>query len=295
MLVHIKTEGRFNDNTYLIDGMMFSQPGNIAIYIIENEGERLMIDTSTSLQVRKLVKKLKEYDLFPVQKLVITHSHFDHCQGWEKFKKLCGDLEIFACEDAVENLKHPEISKDLVGFSFPPLEEFTPLKEGDVIELNGLPLKIFNFFGHTRDSIAICDEVNRNIFVGDAIMAKFDLNTPTPIVIMPPDFNESLLLQSFKKLRKMSNKLNSISIGHFGVYTEGDFNEIIDTMESFYFETKKLLLQWYNEEPSSEYLAKKFHETFMLHSTIFTKDNLLGLTITMGWLIDGLKLSGFVV
>jgi len=293
-MVHIHTEGKFNENTYLIDGMMFSLPGNIAIYVIENDGERMMIDTSMSLSVRKIVKKLKELDLFPIQKLLITHSHFDHNQGWEKLKRIFGDLEIFASESAIQNLKHPEIINEIFGYKVPPLEEFTPLKEGDVINLNGLKLKIFNFFGHTRDSIAIYDEVNCNIFVGDSIMGKHDLNTPTPAVIMPPEFDESLLIQSFAKLRKLSNKLKTISLGHYGVYSDEDFKTIIDEMEPFYFKTKESLIKWYNENPSAEYLAMKYHETFIPNSTIYTKENLLGLNLVMGWVIDGLKSSGFV-
>lgn len=293
-MVHVHTEGKFNENTYLIDGMMFSLPGNIAIYVIENDGERMMIDTSMSLSVRKIVKKLKDLDLFPIQKLLITHSHFDHNQGWEKFKRIFGDLEIFASESAIQNLKHPEIINEIFGYKVPPLEEFTPLKEGDVIDLNGLELKIFNFFGHTRDSIAIYDEVNCNIFVGDSIIGKNDLNTPTPTVIMPPEFDESLLTQSFEKLRKLSSNLKTISLAHYGAYSDEDFKTILDEMEPFYFKIKESLIKWYNENPSAEYLALKYHETFIPDSTIFTKQNLLGLNLVMGWVIDGLKSSGFV-
>ena len=60
-------EGKFNENTYLIDGMLFRLSGTIAIYVIENGGERMMFDTSEPLSARKIVKKLKEYDLFPIQ------------------------------------------------------------------------------------------------------------------------------------------------------------------------------------------------------------------------------------
>ena len=38
----------------------------------------------------------------------------------------------------------------------------------------------------------------------------------------------------------------------------------------------------------------KYHETFIPNSTIFTKEYLLGLNLEMGWVIDGLKSSGFV-
>ena len=56
-MVHIVEEGKFNDNTYLIDGMLFRLPGTIAIYIIEHNGERMMFDTSEPLAARKIIKK----------------------------------------------------------------------------------------------------------------------------------------------------------------------------------------------------------------------------------------------
>ncbi|MFW9879903.1 MAG: MBL fold metallo-hydrolase, partial [Candidatus Thorarchaeota archaeon] len=121
-MVHIRNDGKFNDNTYLIDGTLFSFEGNMAVFVIENEGERIMIDTSTSLQTRKIIKKLKELGIFPVHKLLFTHSHFDHNQGWGKLKRSFGDLEILASKNAVDNLKHPEIMNDVFGFKVPPLE-----------------------------------------------------------------------------------------------------------------------------------------------------------------------------
>ncbi|MHA2393259.1 MAG: hypothetical protein ACXAEX_15065 [Promethearchaeota archaeon] len=65
-------------------------------------------------------------------------------------------------------------------------------------------------------------------------------------------------------------------------------------MEDFYFKIKKALIQWYNENPTSEYLAEKYHKTFIPNSTIHTEGNLLGLIVPLGWLIEGLKSSGFV-
>ncbi|GAH86150.1 unnamed protein product, partial [marine sediment metagenome] len=41
----INSEGKFNDNYYLIDGMPMGMPKFLSIYIIENDGMRLMIDT----------------------------------------------------------------------------------------------------------------------------------------------------------------------------------------------------------------------------------------------------------
>ena len=43
-MVFINSEGKFNDNSYLIDDMIFRLPGQLSLYIIENKGMRMMID-----------------------------------------------------------------------------------------------------------------------------------------------------------------------------------------------------------------------------------------------------------
>ena len=268
-MVVIKSEGKFNDNSYLVDGNLMNTKENLAIYVIENGGMRLLIDTSSPIQSRKIVKKMKELGIFPVHKILLTHSHFDHIQGVEKLKKLMKetDVEVLASEKAIDNLKDPKIMNDILENEMfkvqaKPVVDVTPLKEGDVIDLNGLKLEVLNFFGHTMDSIALFDEKNKNIFVGDAIVAVLD-NNPIEPPFMPPHFNEQELLKTYQKLRDMKDKLSSICLGHFGVLTENDFNKILEEIEEFYYKTKDSIIKWYNENPSLESLTSKYFETFI--------------------------------
>jgi hypothetical protein len=68
-MVFINSDGKFNENTYLIDVELYRMKGNLAIYIIENENMRVMIDTPSDLMARRFVKKIKEFGLFPVHKI----------------------------------------------------------------------------------------------------------------------------------------------------------------------------------------------------------------------------------
>ena len=216
-MVIINSEGKINENTSLVDGQLFSLSGMLSIYIIEKEDMRIMIDAPQEIMARKFVKKLIEFDLYPVHKILLTHSHFDHIQSVGKLMKLMKEteVEVLASENAIKNLKDPESYNKDFEMRIKPIEEVTPLKGGDIIDLKGLELEVLNFFGHTQDSIAILDKENKNIFVGDAIMMKWDPETPTA-PIMPPDFNESELLKTFEKLRNLKGKINSISFAHFG-------------------------------------------------------------------------------
>ena len=81
LIVFISNEGKFNDNSYLLDGMVMNLQKFLSVYIIESNGERLMIEVGEAIKARKLVKKLKDFGLYPIHKLLVTHTHWDHAQG----------------------------------------------------------------------------------------------------------------------------------------------------------------------------------------------------------------------
>jgi len=129
------------------------------------------------------------------------------------------------------------------------------------------------------------------VFVGDAIINMQERNTSMP-PFMPPDFNDIELLKTFQKLRNLKNRLNSISLDHFGVWKDDDFELVLEKMEETHLKPKKAIIEWYRENPDIGYIARKYHETFIPNSTMITKDNLLDLALPISWLIEGLKISG---
>jgi glyoxylase-like metal-dependent hydrolase (beta-lactamase superfamily II) len=306
-LVFIIDEGKFNDNSFLIDGLLLGDQGSLSLYVIENNGARILIDTSTADSAKSIIEKLKTYNIYPIHKILLTHSHWDHVAGVNELKALMTDvdIEVLASESAIDNLKKPATMNDVFEttrpagihdeftFTAEPLEDVTPLKEGDVIDLNGLKLEVFNFFGHTNDSIALLDEKNRNIFTGDAIINKYGDVYVQP-AFMPPEFNESKLLKTFQKLSDMKDKLNSISLAHSGVWTDVDFENILDEMEKIHFKTKNSIIQWYKENLSIREIALKYIETYVPNAEIVENELLDGFETNIIWLIEGLKFSGHI-
>ena len=293
-MVIINSEGKVNDIYYLIDGMTMGMPKFLSIYIIENNGKRLMIDVGETLKTRKIVKKLKELNLYPVDIIVLTHSHWDHAQGIKKMHEAMNnpDLEIFASENAIENIKSPE--KMIEGFQgvseVYPFEGVKPLKEGDVIDLNGLELEILNMFGHTMDSIAIYDKKNKTLFAGDSIIMRLDKDAFF-IPLMPPDFHEEELLKTFNRLREMKDNLNSIALAHFGIWKDDHFGQILEEMEDSYFKVKKALINWYNENLSMDGITSEYVKTFMPDSKFWNEKIFL---FIIDMMISGLRTSGFI-
>jgi len=293
-IVIINSEGKFSDNYYLIDGMPMGLPKFLSIYIIENNGMRLMIDVGETLKVRTIIKKLKDFGLYPIHKIVLTHSHWDHAQGLSKINKMMKDMdvEILASENAIDNLRHPDKMIDgFNGINISPFEdEVTPLKEGDIIDLNGLELETMNFFGHTMDSIALFDKSNSNIFIGDAVSMRLDQDA-FYIPLMPPNFQEKDLLNSFNKLRNMKDRLSSISLAHFGVWKDTHFEQILNEMEDLYFKVKNYLIEWYNENPSIDIITSKYCRTLMPNSKFWNEKIF---EFIVGMMVNGLKISGLI-
>ena len=124
-------------------------------------------------------------------------------------------------------------------------------------------------------------------------MNKSGYNYSQP-AFMPPEFNEVELLKTFQKLRDLKERLNSISLAHYGVWVGEDCDRILNEMEDLHFQTKNSIIKWYNENPTLEYIASKYHEKFIPNSKNHTKDNLLGLQLQLKWLIRGLKISGLI-
>ncbi len=292
-MVFINSEGKFNPNTYLIDGQLYRTSGDIAIYVIENKGMRMMVDTSAGTAARTIVKKLKEFNLFPIHKLLLTHSHWDHVQGVGKLKKLIGDFEVLASEHAIDDLKNPERVSKPYESNVNSVENVISLKAGDIIDLNGLELEIFEFFGHSMDSIAILDKENKNIFIGDAVIYCFDKGIFVPIT-MPPDFNEEVLLRTFQKFRSMKDNFDAISLTHYGVWKDIDCDELVDKIEEIFYKTKEEIVKWYSKNPSVEYIIKKYYETFTPESKKNDIHIIPRLEVMIPWVITGLKMSGFI-
>ncbi len=294
-MVIIDAEGKFNENTYLFDGKYMNIPHFLTVYVIENNGVRLMIDTPQETYVRRFLKKLHELGLFPIHKILLTHSHCDHISGVTNLLKMIKelDVEILASENAIDNLKNPEKMNDVFGIKVKPVEDVIGLKEGDIINLNGLVLEVLNLFGHTMDSIGILDKKNRNLFPGDSIMARQDNETFLP-TFTPPDFHESEQLKAFQKLKKMRNEYDSLSFPHYGAWKDDDKEKILNEMEAFYHKSKEAFVEWYNENPSIEDITLKYHDKFIPNSKRLTKETIMGYKFFIGWLIESLKLSGFI-
>ena len=237
----IRKAGKINANTTLIDIKLFDVVGVTATYLVQGE-KSCLIDSGTQETAPRIYKALKDMDAFPPDYLVLTHAHWDHCQGTDYLRKKAGlegkEISVFAGEESIPLLLDQSFNDVFHGTKpAKPIHNVSPLKEGEVLDLGGVTLKTFASPGHIDGHIALYDELNKDIFVGDALGLK--LGGPGTFIppFMPPFFNKEKYHSTINKLKTIDFK--GVFLAHFGYIYGDEAKTLLD--ESF-----KVFELWWN-------------------------------------------------
>lgn len=150
-----------------LKGLVGSLGSYTNTYLIYDEKtfEGVLIDIANNLkEIETFVETLQ----IQLRYLILTHCHADHIAGLKAFKKKYPQVKILIHEFDADGL-----TKDEVNLA-PFLEtesNFTEadrtLKDGDVIEVGKMKLKVIHTPGHTKGSISIL--VEDALFSGDTL------------------------------------------------------------------------------------------------------------------------------
>ncbi|MBQ9035101.1 MAG: MBL fold metallo-hydrolase [Alphaproteobacteria bacterium] len=154
MVKQVPLDGIINTNAYF--------------YIDEQSKHGFLIDPATNAE--KLVNMIFQNG-WTIEKMLITHGHFDHIGAAEKLGKIF-NIPYFAHTKSAEYLTDGNMN--LSGYFEQPivLSEAKYLNEGDKIRLNANPqieLEVIHTPGHTQDAVIYYDSKQNIAFVGDTI------------------------------------------------------------------------------------------------------------------------------
>ncbi|WP_329248193.1 MBL fold metallo-hydrolase [Actinoallomurus sp. NBC_01490] len=121
----------------------------------------------------------------PVALVLLTHGHPDHAEGARTFASMVGGVPVRALDPALR-----------LG------EE--GLAEGDVVELDGLELRVMQTPGHTPDSLTFWLPADQAVLTGDTVLGR-----GTTVVHRLGDY-----LTSLDRLRAMAEGTRVILPGH---------------------------------------------------------------------------------
>lgn len=170
-----------------------SGPLRVNTYFLVNEEKKtaVVIDSGENY---KLIKKTEKESGFTIKAVFLTHAHFDHAGN---VKKLQDDgVKIYVSEIDAPKLLNEENLSSSFGRKFDYCTADFTFKDGDVLDIEDIKIKVIATPGHTDGSVTFL--VNDMLFTGDTLFLESVGRTDFP------SGNKQTLICSVKKLFALS-------------------------------------------------------------------------------------------
>ncbi len=231
--------------------MRFRKPGKIdsnlwylgaeesGIYLLRGRHGTALINGGLSYILPDVLTQMREFGIDPgeITKFLILHSHFDHVGVVPYFKRNYPVIEVLASEAALKTFEKPKaielinsynqlsagaMNRSLKGFDLEWRGDIEPLpvREGDIIDLGRVALKIYETPGHSNCSISAYEPDEGILFASDAMGIPFSDK-------LFPSMNTNIdqFLNSLEKLRPL--KVNVFCADHYGYITGDEAERIV--------------------------------------------------------------------
>ncbi len=236
----------------MFDCLIYNMKEQMALFVIENNGKTVLIDTGTSSEVDSLLNHLQNIGIDHLDYIFSTHVHVDHIGGVKRLSTQFPEAKIVVSEfyQKLPETKFAKKESDLAEYHEYLVQNLKNrviyVGEGDIISLDDLKLEIYSAPGHTPEHIAILDRKNMNLFPGDSIGGHHlgsGFSRPTAY---PPYFNHESYSKTVKKLSQIDN-VKSISLAHFGVATGPEVQEVFKISEDVFKAYKDTVVESYQK------------------------------------------------
>lgn len=170
-------------------------------YIVCGTQKALIIDTMNGYEnVKEIAKTVTSLPLMVVN----THGHPDHVYGNIYFEEAY--LQPRDWELAQSYYDLPEFQAEIKKHNLKPAN-FKPIQDGEVIDLGGIELEVYEVPGHTPGGICLLDRADRILFTGDSIIEQTWMQLAESL---PMD----KFLQSLDRLQPIRAVYDFILTGH---------------------------------------------------------------------------------
>lgn len=152
---------------------------NSRTYILSDEKyDRVwLVDCGDTDRVLEMIGKKS------VEGVLLTHAHSDHIYGMEELIKLFPVVMIYINAAGVEALKSPKLNISHYHSEYPDISIDAPdnvyvLKEGDSLEVLGMPVHVYETPGHAPSCLTYI--IGQMAFTGDAYIPGVKVFTGFP-------------------------------------------------------------------------------------------------------------------
>jgi glyoxylase-like metal-dependent hydrolase (beta-lactamase superfamily II) len=201
------------EGVYLIGGPDISRSDDATSFIIDFDGELVMIDAGAGGSSRILQQNMENGGLDPqaISTLILTHNHIDHIGSASYFKRHFG-CKIMIHEldaGAIEEGDSVKTAASCYGTTFPPTKVDRKLTgDHEILSFGVEELHCLHTPGHTPGSMSIyIDRSGKRILFGQDIHGPF-------LDIFGSDIN--VWKKSMEKL--LTLEADILCEGHFGIF-----------------------------------------------------------------------------
>lgn len=194
--------------------------GRTNVYLVSYRGINILVDTGTSFSYTRLMKMVRSIltDREQIDMVVLTHTHFDHCQNAARLRRDEGSIILGSKYESTFTIKgYTPIPKGTLPFSkflsrvggflgslcfgYPKFSIDIEIDENYIFNDYGMNLEIISTGGHTFGSISLIVD-NEVAIVGDAMFGIFS------DTIFPPFADDKqMMFHSWKKLYESGCRL----------------------------------------------------------------------------------------
>jgi glyoxylase-like metal-dependent hydrolase (beta-lactamase superfamily II) len=187
--------------------------GRSNVYLILKDSIVILVDTGLNSSFETLTNNLSSLNLGldKISFLLLTHTHFDHCQSAKKIKEIsnCQVIVSWMAADSIKNgyTRLPAgtflATKLLSGlgrlignikYGYEPFQPDIFVKGAYDLDIPDIRIKIIETTGHSTDSVSILVD-NEIAIVGDAMFGVFNNS------IFPPYADDRVkMIESWGKL-----------------------------------------------------------------------------------------------
>jgi len=177
------------DRVYLVGsgkfGMELSDPTDCNVYLLDGGEQCALIDAGGGVDPERIEANIAAagFGMDRIKTLILTHAHADHAAGAAYFERTYG-MEVVAAADAAAWLESGDMDKTSLrhaqrggvyppDFAFPACRISRKVREGDLVAVGDLALRVLDSPGHSRGHICLLwDEgERRSLFAGDTVFA----------------------------------------------------------------------------------------------------------------------------
>lgn len=262
---------------FVTDRILFLGRKESCVYLLKGSEEFALLGGGLTYIVPDIIQQLKRFKIEEkkIKRIIILHSHFDHCGIVPFFKKRWPWVSITASQRAKELLDKPEVMESIsslnqilstehgleqpdkdIGIELGRINIDDVVKEGDILSCDDLPMEVMEVPGHSSCSIAIYVPQEKAMFASDA--------GGIPIgdrIFTAANSNFDKYQESLQKMARY--EIEVYLTEHFGARTGSDGRHFLQKSMDAAIETRSILEASYAKTKDIEKSTTEITDTVM--------------------------------